>query len=95
MERERRITQNQNPPNKWRVLIKKRQGKKERIIYSSTSTKEDSEDAWTGVFSKWLESHKELLVCGIGSKGIIAKYPGDPKAFEIFVDYHKIKGRVS
>ena len=49
----------------------------------------DPEEAWSTVFSKWLEKHRDYTIVRIGKKGLIVK-DVDGKVFELLVDYKKL-----
>ena len=74
---------------KWRILIKRKEEGKERVIYSATSSLSDPEEAWTGVFTDWLQRHRDLRILKTGKRGVMAKFK-DSKMFELIVDYENL-----
>jgi hypothetical protein len=74
---------------RWQILIRRKERNKNRIIYTKISNCLDPEEAWSTVFSKWLEKHRDYTIVRIGKKGLIVK-DVDGKVFELLVDYKKL-----
>jgi hypothetical protein len=81
-------TKTQNSP-KWQILIRKKEKNKNRIIYTKVSNCPDPEEAWSTVFSRWLEKHRDLIIVRLGMRGLVVK-DFDGKEFELLVDYKRI-----